>query len=148
MLEANISTEKILLGAKLSCYSKNLTLISQTALQRATNWTVPLLHFSQEFYTEIFFFFSFLFCQVRVQTKRGILDQVHVPVAFVLHCDLPKNLCQGEELTANQLCCLRLGLQATGQRSTGWTCQLCYFAQTKPTKYKCKSKHSHIISVH
>lgn len=56
----------------------------------------------------------FPLCQERVQTKRGILDQVHVPVAIVFHGDLPRILCQRGGLTASQHCSLILGLQVKG----------------------------------
>ena len=68
--------------------------------------------FFQDFLEGNHFFFFFV---KRVQTKRGILDQVHVPVASVFHGDLPRIPCQREELTANQHRRLMLGLQATGQ---------------------------------
>lgn len=104
-------------------------------------WTVPRVPFLPGFSWGKLLFSSLV---SRVQTKRGILDQVHVPMAFVFHGDLPKNLCQREELTANQHCCLMLGLQATGQRTTSCSSHLCS-ASHKCTQDTCTSGQTHIV---
>lgn len=120
-MEANIASVKLLLWAEvgLSERKSDLDFFEYSA---AHCWTVPQLPFFQDFLEGNDFF---PLCQERVQTKRGILDQVHVPVAFVFHGDLPRILCQREELAANQHSRLIAGLQAAGQRAAGRRCQLC-----------------------
>lgn len=112
---------------RLACWSGNLTLISLTTL---CCWTVTQFPFFQDFLDGQYFF---PLCRERIKIMRGILDQVHVPVAIVFHGDLPRILCQRDRLTASHHCSLILGLQVTGQRATGWSCQLCSSSKSKHT---------------
>ncbi len=114
----------------------------------AHSCTLPRLPFFQDFLEGNYFF---PFCQDRVQTKHGILDQAHVPVAFLFHGDLPKILCQREKLTANRHC---LYPRPSGHRSKdNWlelSTQFCFLEQAthRGTQYPCKSGQAYIVCTH
>lgn len=90
--------------------------------------------FSRGYSLDILLFFFSPVYQEKFQTKCGILDQVHVPVAFVFYGDPPKSLCQREERTADPCCRLKLGPETAGQRATGWSCRLRSASQSTYTR--------------